>query len=236
MSTPTYFITGTDTSCGKTTVTAALGHRLGASGYRVACFKPVASGCDRIDGQWRNEDALELMNASYPALDYPVVNPIALPEAIAPHIAAERSSITIDIGALAGPIRSHDADIRLVEGAGGWMVPLGQSTMTSDLVGAVQARVILVVGLRLGAINHALLSARAIQADGFELSGWIANQLDPDQAARDENIATIVSQLGPPMATLLHGGQWQKETESGALFRQLRLPERPENSDPPAHP
>lgn len=214
MSGPIFFITGTDTSCGKTSVTAAMGHLIGRSGYRVACFKPVASGCERIDGQWRNEDALALMAASCPELDYEVVNPVALSEAIAPHIAAERQGVSIDIEALAAPIRSHQADFRLVEGAGGWMVPLGETAMTSDLVRALQARVILVVGLRLGAINHALLSARAIEADGFELSGWIANRLDPEQPVQDENIETLSRQLGPPMATLLHGGQWQEAADA----------------------
>jgi dethiobiotin synthetase len=221
MSPPTFFITGTDTSCGKTAVTAALGHLLGGSGHRVACFKPVASGCEQINGQWRNEDALALMAASYPTLDYGVVNPLALKEAIAPHIAAERQGVTIDIESLAAPIRSHSCDLRLVEGAGGWMVPLGRSVMTADLVRALEARVILVVGLRLGAINHALLSARAIESDGFELSGWIANRLDPQQPVQNENIDTLSRQLGAPLAVLGHGGRWQGEDVAARLARQL---------------
>jgi len=224
LTTPTFFITGTDTSCGKTSATVALGHLLGQAGHRVACFKPVASGCEPIAGQWRNKDALSLMEAGYPTLDYAVVNPVALREAIAPHIAAERQGISIEVESLAAPIRSHQADIRLVEGAGGWMVPLDGSTMTSDLVRALQAQVILVVGLRLGAINHALLSARAIEADGFERFGWIANRLDPEQPFQNDNIETLMRFLGPPMAILRHGGQWQEGADLDALpGRLMRL-------------
>ena len=207
----TFFITGTDTGCGKTTVTAAIGRLLTEAGQSVACFKPVASGCDRIDGRWQNDDALALMSASNPPLEYHAVNPIALPEAIAPHLAARRAGVDIDVEALATPIRSHQANVRLVEGAGGWRVPLGSTSMTADLALAVQARVILVVGLRLGAINHALLSASCIQSDGLKLAGWIANRLDPDQPCQDENIATLSDHLGPPLALLEHGGEWAEE-------------------------
>ncbi|OAB60642.1 hypothetical protein AY599_09320 [Leptolyngbya valderiana BDU 20041] len=205
----TYFVTGTDTGCGKTTVTAALARHLASAGHRVACFKPIASGCERIDGRWSNEDARALMTASNPPLPYEQVNPIALPEAIAPHIAARLNGVSIDLEALAGPIRGHDCEVKLVEGAGGWMVPLNEQLMTSDLARAVGAEVLLVVGLRLGAINHALLSARAIEDDGLNLRGWIANRLDPDQPVQDDNIQTLIDHLGPPLAILGHGGRWE---------------------------
>jgi dethiobiotin synthetase len=210
MTVPTFFITGTDTGCGKTTVTAALGELLGQAGHRVACFKPIASGCDWIDGRWQNEDARALMAASHPPLAYETVNPVALPEAIAPHIAAQRAGVEIDIEALAGAIRSHQSDVRLVEGAGGWMVPMGQAAMTADLARAIGAQIILVVGLRLGAINHALLTARCIEEDGLSLAGWIGNRLDPEQPVQDENIATVRDRLGPPLALLEHGGRWHE--------------------------
>lgn len=209
--TPTLFITGTDTGCGKTTVTAALARRLAEGGQRVACFKPVASGCEWIEGAWRNEDALALMAAASVELDYDQVNPIALEEAIAPHLAAERSGVAIDLDALVAGIEAPSADIKLVEGAGGWMVPLGDGLMTADLARRLDAGVVLVVGLKLGAINHALLSARAIEADGLKLVGWIANRLDPDQPVQDENIATLGSKLGPPLAVWKHDGGWEDD-------------------------
>jgi dethiobiotin synthetase len=205
----TFFVTGTDTGCGKTTVTAALARYLANAGHRVACFKPIASGCERIDGRWSNEDARALMAASNPPLPYDRVNPIALPEAIAPHIAARLNGVEIDLEALADPIRNHDCGLKLVEGAGGWMVPLNERLMTSDLARAVGADVLLVVGLRLGAINHALLSARVIEQDGLKLRGWIANRLDPDQPVQDDNIQTLIDHLGAPLGTLGHGGQWE---------------------------
>jgi len=196
----TFFITGTDTGCGKTTVTVAMARRLAENGRRVACFKPVASGCQWQDGGWRNDDALKLMDAASEALDYDTVNPVALEEAIAPHLAAQRAGIEIDIETLSAPILRSTADVSLVEGAGGWMVPLSKKSMTADLVKRLEAEVILVVGMRLGCINHALLSARAIAADGLKLSGWIANRLDPDQPVQGDNIRTITDFLGPPLA------------------------------------
>lgn len=195
-----YFITGTDTDCGKTTVTVALARRLAETGRRVACFKPVASGCQWQDGGWRNDDALKLMDAASEKMDYDTVNPIALEEAIAPHLAAQRAGSEIDIETLSTPILRSSADFSLVEGAGGWMVPLSEKTMTADLVKRLEADVILVVGMRLGCINHALLSARAIAADGLNLAGWIANRLNPDQPVQDDNIRTITDFLGPPLA------------------------------------
>lgn len=196
----TYFVTGTDTGCGKTTVTAALARDYAVRGHSVVCFKPVASGCETTARGLRNDDAIKLQAAASVALDYDQINPVALEPAIAPHIAAERAGVVIDTTELARAMRAHPASIRLIEGAGGWMVPLGPETMTADLVRAVEARVILVVGIRLGCINHGLLSARAIQKDGLALEGWIANIMDPDMPALDENLATLEQHLGPMLA------------------------------------
>jgi len=203
------FVTGTDTGCGKTTVSCRLACFAAAGGHRVACFKPVASGCFLTAKGMRSADALALMAVANVALDYQQVNPIALQAPIAPHIAAAHAGLDIDPSSLAGAIRSVRADLKLVEGAGGWMVPLGPRAMTADLARRLRAKVLLVVGLRLGAINHALLSARAIVADGLELGGWIANRLDPDQAVVEENIETLAGRLGPPLAELEHHGRWR---------------------------
>ncbi len=216
----TVFVTGTDTGCGKTTVTVALARRLAAAGRQVACFKPIASGCQRTDQGLRNDDALALMAAASVRLDYATVNPISLEEAIAPHIAAAKTGVSIDIDRLAEGIRQPAADIRLVEGAGGWLVPLSDQRMTSDLARAIDARVLLVVGLKLGAINHALLSARAIEQDGLKLAGWIANRLDPDQPVQDDNIATIARHLGPPLGVLGHAGDWSQAAALDQVFQR----------------
>lgn len=217
----TWFITGTDTGCGKTTITAALARRI-RQHYSVACFKPVASGAERdAQGQLHNDDALALMDSASLPLAYETVNPVVLEPAIAPHIAAEQAGVRVNIADLAEGILGVSADWRLVEGAGGWMVPLGDSLMTADLARATGGRVILVIGLRLGCINHGLLSARAIKADGCHLDGWIANVLDPTMPVLAENIDCLSQHLGPPLAHY-QGGRWLADE---ALARRLDEPE-----------
>jgi dethiobiotin synthetase len=196
----TLFITGTDTGCGKTTVTAALARHLAKAGRAVACFKPVASGCEPSAEGLRNDDAIKLMQAASVSLPYECINPVALAPPIAPHLAAERAGISIEPDALARDILTVPADVRLVEGAGGWRVPLGQAVMTSDLARALGGEVVLVVGLRLGCINHALLTASAIEADGCTRIGWVANLIDPGMDGLAGNIETIAARLGPPLA------------------------------------
>lgn len=206
----TWFITGTDTGCGKTTITAALARRLGQT-HSVACFKPVASGAaPDAEGRLRNDDALTLIDSASLRLPYETVNPVVLAPAIAPHIAAAQANVCIDVAALARGIRSVSADWRLVEGAGGWMVPLGDDLMTADLVRALDAEVVLVIGLRLGCINHGLLSARALQADGCRLRGWIANIPDPALPVLEQNIATLEHHLGPALGRF-QDGQWRDD-------------------------
>ena len=193
-----WFITGTDTEIGKTWVACALARHLVARGLKVAVMKPVASGCEPTPRGLRNEDALALMQASNLTQRYEEVNPVALEPAIAPHVAAERAGVVIDPRQIGGIQPPAQADMLIVEGVGGWRVPLGNGFMLADLARALSDEVILVVGVRLGCINHALLTADRITQDGFRLKGWVANLLDPEMAASKENLATLEAHLPQP--------------------------------------
>lgn len=201
----TFFIAGTDTSVGKTHVTCALLHAVRAKGLTASGMKPVASGCFETAEGLRNDDALALQAASSAPMPYEWVNPLALREPVSPHLAAAHEGVEIGLAPL------HDAferlravhDVVLVEGVGGWMVPLSRGLMASDIARQWQLPVILVVGLRLGCLNHALLSARAIATDGCRLVGWIGNRIDPEMAAVDENIATLWQLLPAPCLGVL---------------------------------
>jgi dethiobiotin synthetase len=203
------FIAGTDTGIGKTWVASGLVGALAAAGARVAGMKPVASGCVATPEGLRNDDALALQAASHPWPAYDDVNPVALADAVAPHVAARRSGVEIDMSALRAAFdrlgSSHD--LVVVEGVGGWLVPLGPGLQASDIPRQWKLPVILVVGLRLGCISHAQLSARAIVADGCELMGWIGNQIDPAMEALDDNIATLSHVLPAPCLGILGHGQ-----------------------------
>jgi dethiobiotin synthetase len=199
------FIAGTDTGIGKTHVAAALVHALVASGVAAAGMKPVASGCE--DGR-HNDDALTLQAASSPPPSYDDVNPLAFREAVAPHLAAAREGRTISLDAVAPAYARLRAqyDTVVVEGVGGWMVPLSDTLMASGIAQAWGLPVILVVGLRLGCINHALLSARAIEADGCRLLGWIGNRVDAKFALAEENIETLRSLMPAPCLGIVDHG------------------------------
>lgn len=201
-----YFITGTDTGVGKTQVTAALLLAAQAYGLRSLGVKPVAAGCVRANGQLVNEDALLLQRCSNLSPDYAAVNPVALEPAIAPHIAAERAGIVLRAAALADQVRAQEAseaDMLLVEGAGGWLVPLNETETMADLAAALGYPVILVVGMRLGCINHALLTAQAIRASGLALAGWVANSVKAEMDFLAENVRTLEQRLpAPRMGTL----------------------------------
>ena len=194
------YVTGTDTGIGKTLSSASLLHALRARGLRAAGMKPVASGCERIDGAWRNADALALQRAGDPGIDYADINPFALEHPLAPELAARDAGIEV---ALAPILAAHArlaarVDALVVEGVGGWAAPLSASLMQADLVRALRLPVVLVVGMRLGCLNHARLTAAAIAADGCELVGWIASGVDPDMACREENLALLDARLGMP--------------------------------------
>ncbi len=196
-----YFVTGTDTGVGKTLVSCALLHALARRHPRVVGMKPVAAGLVQTPDGWDSEDAIALRAASTvgvpPALD----NPVCLPDPLSPHLAAERAGTRIDIPHLVACQRelAQHADAMVVEGAGGFLVPLSPEHTGADLAQALGLPVLLVVGLRLGCLNHALLSAEAIRARGLTLAGWVANRIDPGMAAADENIAFLRQRLGAPL-------------------------------------
>ncbi len=199
------FVTGTDTGIGKTMVSATLLAALNAGGRRAVGMKPVASGCESTPDGWRNDDASALLAQSHGNPDYALVNPFALREPVAPHIAARDSGMEIVLSSIdaAFAALSTNIDCVIVEGVGGWSVPLSDTLMQSDLVRSLKLPVILVVGIRLGCINHALLSARAIVADECELIGWIGNLIDPTMLRVDENIATLRERISAPCLGIL---------------------------------
>jgi len=196
-----YFVTGTDTDVGKTTVAAGLLHAARLSGLSTAAGKPVASGCELTPKGLRNADALALLAECSLPLTYDEVNPLAFEPAIAPHLAAREAGVALTVQALLAPMRqvlAKGADFTLIEGAGGWRVPLADQDNLSDLAMALDLPVILVVGVRLGCINHALLTAEAIAQDGFQLAGWVANIIEPKTSRLEENLATLAERLPAP--------------------------------------
>lgn len=202
------FITGTDTGIGKTHVSCALLHALRTAGHDAVGMKPVASGCDETPDGLRNEDALALQAAGPAGVPYAAINPVSLRAPLSPHLAAARDGVTVTLPPLTEAferLRTRHAPV-VVEGVGGWLVPLAPGLMASALAQTWKLPVILVVGLRLGCLNHALLSARAIVADGCELLGWIGNRIDPAMAAAEENLATLRELLPAPcLGVLPHG-------------------------------
>ncbi len=193
-----WFVTGTDTEVGKTAISCALLHAAAQAGLCTAAVKPVAAGCDEAG---HNDDALALQAAMTQELPYAQINPVALAEPIAPHIAAERAGKRIQASRLAGLCRGvihGKADFVLIEGAGGWRVPLNPRETLADLARELNVGVILVVGMRLGCINHALLTAEAIRRDGLPLAGWVANQVGERMSCHEENIATLRRWLPAP--------------------------------------
>ena len=196
-----FFVTGTDTSVGKTTVAAALLQAARRKGLSTAASKPVASGCQLTQAGLRNADALALQAQSSLSLTYEEVNPFAFVPAIAPHLAALQVAVQLDVASLLGPVQqllARQADFSLVEGAGGWRVPLAGSESLSDLAVALGLPVILVVGIRLGCINHALLTAEAIAGDGLPLAGWVGNILEPQSVSLSGNLDSLSQRLAAP--------------------------------------
>lgn len=195
-----FFVTGTDTGVGKTLVTAALLRVLRESGVTVAGMKPVAAGAVAGPEGPANEDALLLQAESSVRHPYALVNPWLFEPAIAPHIAAADAGVVIDTDRI---IRAHDllrasAAVVLAEGAGGFLVPMDERRSCADLPGLLGMEILLVVGLRLGCLNHALLTVAAIRERGYKLTGWIGNCIDPAFARRDANIATLKAMIAAP--------------------------------------
>ena len=199
--TAAFFIAGTDTEVGKTTIAAGLLCAARRQGLSTAACKPVASGSELTADGLRNSDALALLGQCSLPLSYDQVNPFAFAPAIAPHLAAREAGVELSAAVLLAPVRhvlNQRADFTVVEGAGGWRVPLGDGGYLSDLPVALGLPVILVVGVRLGCINHAVLTAEAIARDGLRLAGWVANIVDPATSRLDDNLATLTALLAAP--------------------------------------
>jgi dethiobiotin synthetase len=193
-----YFITGTDTGVGKTLVSCALLHTFAAQGKRVAGFKPVAAGCDE-DGH--NDDAKKLRAASTMQFTCEQLNPYCLHDAIAPHIAAQNEGVHIDLARILTSYceLAGQADEVVVEGAGGFLVPLNDAQDGGDMAVQLGLPIILVVGMRLGCLNHALLTVEAITARGLTLVGWVANVIQGDMISVDENVAALQQRISAPL-------------------------------------
>lgn len=198
---PAYFITGTDTEIGKTLTTCAMLHALGQQGVRAAGMKPVAAGCEQRDGVWINEDVDSIMDASNVTLPLELVCPYLMREPAAPHIVAAMEHVTIDPARIRSSFEQvrEASDAVVVEGVGGFRVPLTDSYDTADLARDLALPVVLVVGLRLGCINHALLTAEAIAARGLQLAGWVANVVDLEMRHGMANIEALTARLPAPM-------------------------------------
>lgn len=217
------YVSGTDTGIGKTLTSCALLHALRGHGLRALGMKPVASGCAFLEGQWKNEDALALQAAGIPSAAYSDINPFALQHPLAPELAARDAGIDVSLPPiLAAYARlAAQADALVVEGVGGWAAPLSPSLMQADLVRALHLPVVLVVGLRLGCLSHALLSARAIVADGLHLAGWIGSQIDPAMARVEDNITMLRERLPAPCwGVLPHASK----ADPATLSAHLRVP------------
>ncbi|MEX5381710.1 dethiobiotin synthase [Cronobacter muytjensii] len=196
-----WFITGTDTEVGKTVASCALLEAAKAAGRRTAGYKPVASGSEMTPEGLRNSDALSLQRHSSVALRYEQVNPLTFGEPTSPHIASREEGQPIDFAVMSAGLRAleQQADWVLVEGAGGWFTPLTDDATFADWAQQERLPVILVVGVKLGCINHALLTAQAVQAAGLRLAGWVANDVQPPGRRHQDYLATLQRLLPAPM-------------------------------------
>ncbi|MDO6823211.1 dethiobiotin synthase [Marinobacter sp. 1_MG-2023] len=218
MAKKTFFVTGTDTGVGKTMVSATILEAAKAAGRRTLGMKPVASGCEKTPEGLRNEDALILQRVATESLAYDLVNPIALAPAIAPHVAAEQAGRVISADRLVGFCRGlqmRPADLLLIEGAGGWRVPLNERETYSAVPRALGVPVILVVALRLGCINQALLTAEAIRNDGLVLAGWVANHAESAaMSCEQETLDYLMKHIRAPCLGVM---PWVKGAEPTTL-------------------
>ncbi|MBI2380743.1 MAG: dethiobiotin synthase [Gammaproteobacteria bacterium] len=205
----TYFITGTDTDVGKTYAACALLAAARERGLSTAALKPVASGCARTADGLRNDDALRLLAQTTAGQSYAQVNPVALEPAIAPHIAAQQADVELSLGRLLPAVQDLQklpAEFAVVEGAGGWLTPLNERESLAELAAAARLPVILVVGMRLGCLNHALLTAAHVRGYRLPLAGWIANCLSAELPYLDENLDYLREHLGAPLLGVLPYG------------------------------
>lgn len=212
-----YFVVGTDTGVGKTYIASALVRYFATKGMQVLGMKPVASGCELgTYGAWKNqlvnEDMAALYAASNVKADLDLINPYRFAPAIAPHVAAEQAGVNIDIDVIFQRYQTllNLAELVVVEGAGGFFVPLNDSQTIADLAVKLDAPIILVVGMRLGCINHALLTVEAIQARGLILAGWVANRIDADMPVFEENLASLKQRISAPCLAVVG---WQEDIQ-----------------------
>ena len=224
MKTRGLFVTGTDTGVGKTRVAVALIHALCAQGLRVAAMKPVSAGSEPGE---LNVDVVALMRASNVAADPRDVNPYAFAEPIAPHIAAQLAGVRIELDVIAEAYSrlAAQADVVVVEGAGGWRVPLNEREDMADLAQRLGLPVVLVVGLRLGCLNHAVLTAESITRRSVPWAGWVGNHLDPEMAQATENVATLRVRLPAPCLGIQAFVHQETETARADQLQWLTLPE-----------
>lgn len=193
-----FFVTGTDTGIGKTRATLYLMRALQGQGLTVIGAKPVATGATLQGGRWVNADALALQAASSIVLPYERINPWVFAPPVSPHLAAALAGQRLELAEIGQWYRelAESADVLLIEGVGGWRVPLNERDDLADLVQWLGIPVLLVVGLRLGCLNHALLSHDAIHASGCRMTGWIANRVEADYLFPEENLATLSARFG----------------------------------------
>ena len=211
-----FFITGTDTDVGKTYVATQIIKAYAESGVRVSGFKPIASGAEFSDGRWVNSDAMSLMKQASVNLPYELVNPYCFEPAIAPHIAAQQAAVEIDPARINSSYKKHveQSDLVIVEGAGGWKVPLNDELGFDDLALDLGLPVVLVVGVKLGCINHALLTEEAILNKGCRIAGWVANSCSANFEQLAENISTLNKRMDSPcIGVFRYTASEEKNTE-----------------------
>ena len=205
-----FFVTGTDTNIGKTYISTALLRKFNKMGFSTFGIKPVASGCRNISGKLRNEDALALQRVSSIKKSYKFVNQVALEAPIAPHIAAQLEGLHLTTKTLMEKINkslSISSDVFIIEGAGGWFVPLNDKESMSDLVKLLNIPIILVVGIKLGCLNHTILTVNAINQINILFLGWVANCIEPQTKAIDENIKTLKAWVNAPCIGVVRYGE-----------------------------
>ncbi len=219
------FVTGTDTDTGKTLIASALLLRCVERGWRSVGMKPVAAGCLRdADGIWRNTDVEQLIATGNLRANAEDVNPYRFREAIAPHLAAAHEGCAMDFGHIQAAFRRLEAQAEavVVEGAGGFLIPLGENCDSAALAQEMGLPVVLVVGMRLGCLNHALLTQEAIAARGLTLAGWVANRIDPAMSCFEENLATLQARLRAPLLGVV---PYLPEAEPRLAAGWIRLPD-----------
>jgi dethiobiotin synthetase len=221
---PHLFVTGTDTGVGKTLATCAIIRALVEQGYRVVGMKPVAAGLVQAGEHWLSEDVIAHAHASNVATPLALRQPVALMEPMAPHIAAARAGVEIELAPIVAAARELEAmaDIVVAEGAGGLLVPLNSREDSRDLAVALGYRAVLVVGMRLGCINHARLTAEALAARDIPFAGWIANEITPNMPVFDENVAALQARIPAPCLAVWRFGETQPQLNAAALSSHKR--------------